>query len=280
MLVNELATEDERIDFFKRVPPSLCKFRTWSDDNHKRLITDQELFFSSPKRFNDPYDCGLPFKQHPHNSDPVVIKVMLERSAPRLFPDLLDNPKALEEKCAKQILLIQQNPESWFEMNWDLTPETMSKTFGVLSLTPHPLNYLMWSHYGDCHRGFCVQFNTRGLVESLGGHFERVNYAKDLPFISITDTIDNELLTKLIYTKSDIWHYEDEYRLSRIYKSDFAENFDPESLEAIYFGYNMTTEDQMSIIDIASKSYSKTQFYKMELDKNEFKLNAGQIVLL
>ena len=277
MLVHETSTEQEKLDFFEHNPPTLCKYRVWSDGFHKRLITHNELFFSSPKRFNDPYDCGLPFRQHINNSDPVVIKYMVEKSALNKFPDLKNDKNAFEEKCAKQLFLIQQNPESWFEMNWGLKPENLNEIFGVLSLTPHSNNYLMWSHYSDSHKGFCVEFDTRKLVESIAGHFQQVRYENEIPFISITDTLENELLAKLIYTKSSIWKYEDEYRLSRIHKSDFAVSFDPESLISIHFGYNMNYEEQIEIIELVKVKYPKAKFYKMELDKETFKLNPGEI---
>ncbi len=280
MLVHETSTEQEKLDFFKINPLTLCKYRIWSDAFHKRVITHSELFFSSPKRFNDPYDCGLPFRQHPENSDPLVIKFMVERSVLNIFPELKDDKNALEEKCVKQLFLIQQNPESWFEMNWGLKPENLNEIFGVLSLTPHTNNYLMWSHYSDSHKGFCIEFDTRKLVESIAGHFQQVKYEKEIPFISIRDSVENELLSKLIYTKSCIWRYEDEFRLSRIHKSDFAVAFDPESVVSIHFGYNMKYEEQIEIIELVKVKYPKARFYKMELDKETFKLNPGEITIL
>jgi Protein of unknown function (DUF2971) len=280
LLVHEISTEQEKLDFFKINPPTLCKYRIWNDDFHKRVITHNELFFSSPKRFNDPYDCGLPFRQHPNNSDPIVIKLMVERSALNKFPKLENDKEAFEEKCAKQLFLILQNPESWFEMNWGLKPENLNEIFGVLSLTPDINNYLMWSHYSDSHKGFCIEFDTRKLVESIAGHFQQVHYEKEIPFISITDTLENELLTKLIYTKSSIWEYENEFRLSRIHKSDFAVAFDPESVASIHFGYSMKYEDQIEIIELVKVKYPKAKFYKMELDKETFKLNSGEIKIL
>ena len=51
----------------------------------KKVITDQELYFSSPDKFNDPYDCGLPFKQHADNSDPIKIKYMVKKTAQDIF---------------------------------------------------------------------------------------------------------------------------------------------------------------------------------------------------
>lgn len=185
IIIDEISSPEEKESFFKSNPSSLYKYRVWDDNFHKRIITNQELSFSSPSKFNDPYDCGLPYKQHSDNKDPIKIKFKVEKTAPRRFPKL--KGKELEEQCAKQVLLIQQNPESWFEMNWSCRPEDLNKIFGVLSLTPHADNYLMWSHYAKSHKGFCVEFDTRLLIESIAGHFQKVMYKKDIPYFSLMD---------------------------------------------------------------------------------------------
>ena len=280
IIIHETATPEEKEAFFSAHPPKLCKYRDWSNDCHKKILTKNEMYFSSPGRFNDPYDCGLPFKQHPENIDPVIIKQVVEASAPGMFPHISHDKKLLEEKCAQQVILIQQNPESWFETNWRCRPEDLHKTFGVLSLTPHPDNYLMWSHYSSSHTGFCVEFDTRKLVESVAGHYQEVNYAESIPFFSIKDIMDDELITKLLYTKAKIWGYEDEYRISRINKPDTPIKFDPAALTAVYFGCKTSYEDIAAIIKITTPLYPNAEFRKFELDKHSFKLTPGDISLM
>ena len=47
--------------------------------------------------------------------------------------------------------------------------------FGIFCLTPDPVNVLMWSYYGDSHRGFSIGYSTAYLVKSglfgMGGQF-------------------------------------------------------------------------------------------------------------
>ena len=279
-IINEISSYEEKDIFFANNPSKLYKYRIWSDPFHKKILTEGELFFSSPKRFNDPYDCGLPFRQHPENSDPIIIKQKVEACAPNIFPNLIRDKKALEEKCAQQVLLIQQDPKSWFEMNWGYKPEDLSQVFGVLSVTPHPDNYLMWSHYSNSHKGFCIEFDTRKLVESVVATFQKVRYTDEIPLFSIKDTLEDELMVKLLYTKSKkYWAYEDEYRFSYIYGPDKAVKFSPDALTAIYFGCKASYEDQIEIIEIVTKKYPKAEFRKMDLDKKDFKLNVGKIPL-
>jgi Protein of unknown function (DUF2971) len=280
MIIHEISSPEEKEFFFSNNPAKLYKYRFWGDKFHKNVLTESELYFSSPKRFNDPYDCGLPFRQHPDNLDPIIIMQEVEATASKRFPELANDRMAFDQKCAKQVMLIQQNPESWFEMNWGYRPEDLSRVFGVLSLTPHPDNYLMWSHYSNSHSGFCVEFDTRKLVESIAGHFQKVKYTDDIPLFSIKDRLESELAEKLIYTKSKTWEYEDEYRLSRIHKPDVAIKFNPEALTAIYFGCKTSYEHQIEIINIVTQIYPKAEFRKMELDKQNFKLIEGKIPLL
>ena len=39
----------------------LYKYRCWDDENHRRILEEGEIFFVSPKEFNDPFDCRIPF---------------------------------------------------------------------------------------------------------------------------------------------------------------------------------------------------------------------------
>jgi hypothetical protein len=43
------------------VPQKLYKYRCWGDEypNHKRLLTDNELFFASAGKFNDPFEFAV-----------------------------------------------------------------------------------------------------------------------------------------------------------------------------------------------------------------------------
>lgn len=280
MPIHETSTRQEKDDFFASNPPNLYKYRFWDDEYHKKVLIEGELFFSSPSLFNDPYDCGLPFRPHPDSFDPIIIKEKLEEVTARHFPELTHDVDAFNEQCAKQLFLIQQNPQSWFEENWRLGPDPLHQHFGILSLTPHPNNYLMWSHYANSHKGFCVGFDTRKLVESIAGHFQKVQYSDEIPMISLEEDFTNDIFPKLLYTKSAIWQYEDEYRLSKIHNSNTAITFDPIALTDIYFGCKTPYEHQVEIIDIVRGKYPQAKFHNLSLGKDQFKLLQGDLPIL
>ena len=38
----------------------IYKYRSWQNSCHKNLLLYNELYFASPKDFNDPFDCRIP----------------------------------------------------------------------------------------------------------------------------------------------------------------------------------------------------------------------------
>ena len=46
----------------KNYPPLLYKYRDWSCEFHKKIITENEIWFAHPKTLNDDFDIRLPYK--------------------------------------------------------------------------------------------------------------------------------------------------------------------------------------------------------------------------
>ena len=64
----------------------------------------------------------------------------------------------------------------------------------------------MWAHYGDKHRGICLEFDVwqPNLSSAI-----RVQYRETYPTFPLDDGTD----ISPFYTKSAEWAYEEEYRL-------------------------------------------------------------------
>ena len=43
-------------------------------------------------------------------------------------------------------------------------PLEMRKTVGIYSLSRTPYDELMWSHYGESHEGFCIEYDLERLI--------------------------------------------------------------------------------------------------------------------
>jgi hypothetical protein len=81
--------------------------------------------------------------------------------------------------------------------------------YRVYCLCPDVHNTLMWAHYADRHRGICLEFSTRNEAICCA---LRVEYSAEYPLVSAHSEDEDASLVPLL-TKSDVWVYEQEYRL-------------------------------------------------------------------
>ncbi|PSU67299.1 hypothetical protein C9J22_20020 [Photobacterium phosphoreum] len=97
--------------------------------------------------------------------------------------------------------------------------------YGVISFTETRDNLLMWSHYGDNHKGFAVEFDyehtffhTTYSSESndIEGSIHRVLYRKER--FHELENEDGSAILELFFHKSDEWEYEKEHRLLASFK--------------------------------------------------------------
>lgn len=141
-------------------------------------------------------------------------------------------------------------------------------------------NIIMWSHYADDHKGYCIKYrlSKHFIKKSDDGTFKhhylrRIRYVPQKEIMSVE--CPNMTTEKLFTTKSDQWSGEHEIRLVS-YDSSHNGNFlqlkldDCSKIEAIYFGYRCSDSDQRNIMSIVGE---KVDYYKMVLNsKNVYSM--------
>lgn len=163
------------------------------------------FWFSSPVNFNDPFDC----KVYPSTESAVNrIKEQLER-----------NGKQLTENSVRNLLTD--------EMVIKAVDKVMNSK-GMLCLTPHPDDILMWSHYADKHKGVCLELDVRACPEFFV-YPVKVAYQTEYPTFNLGEETNN-----IYATKYKEWEYEDEIRIlkNNVGKHKFA----PKCLKSVIFG--------------------------------------------
>lgn len=71
---------------------------------------------------------------------------------------------------------------------------------GIISLTTDPENMLMWSHYGNSHKGVLLKFKVE---KNKLRNFKKVRYIQNVAELDLHPRIE---------VKSSCWVYENEYR--------------------------------------------------------------------
>ncbi len=165
-----------------------------------------------------------------------------------------------------------ENPKEAQSYYNELMFKSQDEYCGVLSLSTRWDSILMWSHYSNCHTGFCVGFWEEKLRKS--GHFGKggvVNYDIKFPIIKPKVTkAPSDIIEKTFvqtHTKSEDWTYESEYRLVQNYFPHKPEPFEriinvnDDVFSEVILGINISELDEKEIIAICRKK--KVPVYKV-----------------
>ena len=136
------------------------------------------------------------------------------------------------------------------------------RSFSIHENGKHPLNnLLMWAHYANGHKGFCIEYSFSSEFRKPLISFNHINYA------TVDVSKDNLSITEAFTTKSKDWQYENEVRLIS-YNSDSNDEHinipldDQSSIVAIYFGLNCP-EKRIDIIKRLMEG-KNAKLYRME----------------
>jgi hypothetical protein len=167
-------------------------------------------------------------------------------------------------------------PKRIFKNRMNDYAQELKKKHKICSFSERNDSILMWSHYADYHKGFCIEYSIADLPcdSQLPRSIFPVIYSPklyDLTSSLIHAPNDNyNILSRflLVLRKSEEWKYQREWRLVNI-----AENPNPHKMPtptAIYLGAKIAEDDKECLLDIASKK--NIQHYNMSLSTTEFKM--------
>ncbi len=268
-----------------QTPRILYKYREFEPDGfHIRMINNTELWFPSARHFNDPFDSSLHFDLAGYDGElgEAWVKDFISREFAHLSP--AEQLNMLRD----QLTEIRSDPEraDWFKDN---IIQTNFNKFGMCSLTPLRDNLLMWAHYADEHKGFCVGIdmnvvnelqNERARHRDLLDLYE-VLYAEEMPRLNFFESMlsghgDDNLMT-LVTTKSKDWSYEQEYRLIRWDNADSAISIGKAGLAEVIFGCRISTDNSRRLLEIIDSQRIQIPIYQARQEEFRFALRFERI---
>ena len=258
------------------IPKTVYKYRDWKNDFHKKVLTHFELFLSSSRNFNDPFDCKIPIAYWKLAEDSNL--------AERYFNQVVDRHMThlnKEERLREKNRLLNDrkfaNPQ-WIEEQEEAFFNSLEKAFGIISLTEVRDSIQMWSHYSNAHTGFCIGFKSEKLFfnEPRFGEGKKVDYKAKIPIISPEEEILDQFL-KILYTKEIVWEYEQEYRLTKIHAANQVVHFKEDEVKEIILGCSISLEDERSILNICRCNFPSVPILKAVRVPREFKLDFYRI---
>lgn len=243
-------------------PASLYKYRCFDKgreggqdyDWDRAIIVGCSLWAGSPLFFNDPFDCY-----------PVVDfdGTQQERS------DWAAQVAANNEMSEQQVLAIMENalknPTAIALMaDWRRNLAQLS----VLSLTEEPDDMLMWAHYANSHKGYCLELDATVPPLSFAN---RVHYIPERPTFRLFDPNKADKLVHMLLIKADFWEHEHEWRMVR--PVEHGPLIIPtESLKSIIFGAGITPGDEAELREMANEREVPVAFKRAKLDNRDYRL--------
>lgn len=175
-------------------------------------------------------------------------------------------------------------PEDMKGNSWVVTVKQGIYSAGVYSLIKpiegesFPSNEIMWAHYADSHRGFCIEYDLDILTKNLSPTFDirsliDVNYQENRPEITDEDTID-VIHKKAFGTKSLAWENENEVRL--VFMTQGLKPILKGAIKAVYFGLNIDGQERKALIE--GLAHENVDLYQIERVGNTYKLQATKLM--
>ena len=134
----------------------------------------------------------------------------------------------------------------------------------------------MWSHYSDSHSGYSIGYNSQKLFEQTKAQLGPVQYESDFPKFSLFGE-HIEYFIKYAYTKSDIWKYENEYRLLKDYSSRKVVKLSEDTIDEVILGNKMEQPTKFQLIELIVKKYPKAAIFDCKLHKSKFELTLERV---
>jgi hypothetical protein len=205
----------------KRIPLKLYKYLPKRLDRIGDILIHNHVFFSSPAKFNDPFDCarGVRFP------DPDNLSEKDEGDWREYFLHLAqkgEHDEAANIRVADAALKNGKHKDKAFindcEQSIEETVLQHGQQLSVFCLSETPFSVSMWAHYASNHEGAVIEFDPSNLIDHYGiiRSFPVV-YRNALPTLSeYLEAVRSEDLLdfpKMFFCRKSIeWEREKEWR--------------------------------------------------------------------
>lgn len=232
------------------------------DDYWEKNIFEGQVYLAEATNLNDPFDC-LVYLDHK-----TYIEYMFEKVC-KIFPQM-------NRKDLREIVKSSVNDEI------DKQLFNMKMKFRIACFTENNFSPLMWAHYADSHKGFCMEYDLARIPAGYRCGILPVIYSdKRYNITNAVITRNTNLLMNPYYYKSSHWEYEKEWRMvitedivtDGEYYADFHSG-----ISGIYLGLKSFDCHREKINEIIEKySVNGIPVHKIVLDPSSYYLKAIQV---
>jgi hypothetical protein len=281
----------------EQIPERLYKYRSFSNLTLDMLIEDV-IYFADPSLFNDPLDTKPTLSTD--ISAEVLERVLSQALEQRLSAEMSMAAKKIRYRGPKTIdhigrLIRKETDKLLSDIRYDASdpeyevpdpPQFVVGQYverellrrydrGVFSLAERPNCPLMWSHYGDQHRGLCLGYS---IPASAADKVHQIKYggSRRIKASAVAAMLDGDVAARrkvddaVLLRKAREWSYEKEWRLL----GPKGPQDSPLELEEVVFGMRCSSTVKYSIMKALEDRQRPVRLYEIrerhgcfELDK-------------
>ncbi len=285
------------------IPETIYRYQAFNEQTLSSLCSDQ-LYFSRAEKFNDPFDCNPCLEADSDlQSLKDVLKCLLKRRISSQVDESLKQARIRGSKAVTHADTVASNEVNktlceiaYYATDQDGCPEENELWLitrqieselrqdydrGVCCFSSTNLHSLLWSHYGDSHKGLCIGYTldrnpSPDLQKVVYGGCRSIKTSTVVNALLHNDSAARKILDRdFLLRKADCWTYEDEWRL--IGKAGLQVS--PLKLKNITFGLQCPEVVQHITVKSLAGRADEIQFYKVNSDDGAFSLSRALVDL-
>jgi hypothetical protein len=223
-----LMTEQDERAFdlkYQHFPTSFYRYRTLSDKTIEN-IENNDVWLASIESLNDPFECSLKFDNNAclrllygsttfQNNFSLINGVRLSQKDIEKLSKSHKPYIDYIEVCKFYGITINVTPEEQFakiQNRWNEILKETNDQLRVCCFSEYNDSILMWSHYADNHKGFCIEYDLQN-EDNLRPFLLPIIYSSELFSIQIFEELSSVKKIGSTLIKSKEWEYESEWRL-------------------------------------------------------------------
>lgn len=287
-------------------PKKVYRYRNFGELTMNALCLD-ELYFAAPSTFNDPMDCQPTVIADTNKSElKAILKELIIR---RVKADTLaslkrakldgENAHRHSDKLAQKLAtkeladiayyatdpdyqehnISEEEAEIWLLTSSIQTELLQQYNKGVCCFSSKPDSSLLWSHYGDQHRGLCIGYSLNRnpkpvLHKVIYDDNRNVQTSLIAKALLQNDTAaKNELDNSVLLRKASPWKYESEWRLF----GALGLNESPLEMVDITFGLRCPASIIHTVVNALESHNRDIRFYSISQVRGSYKLRRNEL---
>ena len=256
------------------------------------LLRNGELYFATARELNDPFEAAphlrIPSQDSMFEAFTGPLRSVGAQEQGWSAEEILNYEKTLSEDIqsgAHQAHLASVSQK---------LHESLKSEYPMCCLADRRDSTLMWSYYSDGHTGICIHFEA---TNSPFSGAKRVIYSQQFPEVPLpfAELDPNELINLALFTKSDVWDHEHEYRLINMlitsppakptrlldglfsWKTDQIAVVPPQLIIGVTIGASMQETEIDNILRICHDRSIKIPVFQAKCRQDRFDLEFSQI---